>query len=282
MSNVARRSVYQESESTVSSRRRTRGLRWGSSGIATGRLVRPRRRRGSAARSRPAARGRRCAPPRGRRRSPARSGRRRARSRRRRTRPASGVAKSPSTGSVSRAPELQAELAVERVVALDAREADRDEHEIDVEHDLAVRDRDGLPQAGLGEARELDAPRAQALDAARVALERVGLELPFALAALLVRRIGAQQERPLGPGALRIALVRRRRAVRDLDAPRRSPRAARCRGSPRSCRRRPGSRRAGPSRSAREPSRAGRRRAGSAARGTPWRGARRPARRPAA
>ena len=75
----------------------------------------------------------------------------------------------------------------------------------------------GLPHAGLGEARELDAPRAQALHAPVVALERERLELPLALAALLVRRVGAQQERPLGPRRLRTALARRRRAVRDLD-----------------------------------------------------------------
>src|SRR6476660_1299881 len=104
MSNVARRSVYQESESTVSSRRRTRGFRCGSSGMATERQARWTLDRDAAGARACALHGQVGA-------AHAVAGREDARHR--------GGEGLVDWQRVAR-PELQAELAVEPVVALDA------------------------------------------------------------------------------------------------------------------------------------------------------------------
>src|SRR4029077_4943490 len=103
----------------------------------------------------------------------------------------------------------------EPVLRLDADEADRQEDEVDIERD--VLDGDAPPRARRGVLRVLDAAGPQRRDLPVPPVERHRLDLPPALAALVVYRVGAQQRRPLGPRLLRRSLARRRGAVGDLD-----------------------------------------------------------------
>ena len=111
------------------------------------------------------------------------------------------------------ATQLDAQSGKRAGVVLDAGKADRHEHDVGL--DQLLGHRHWRSHAGLRETGELAPLAAQSLDAP-VALDRERRELPLAHAALLVRGVGAQQERPVGPGALRAALARRGRAVCDL------------------------------------------------------------------
>ena len=111
--------------------------------------------------------------------------------------------------------DADAEAHRQPVPGLDADEADRDQHEVDVEQD--VLHRHAAARTRLGPVGILDALRAQVRDVPVPAPELEGLHLPVAFATLLVRGVRAHKGGPLGPRAQRLALARRRGAVGDLD-----------------------------------------------------------------